>query len=83
MIAALSVAPTLRWLGLYFLADPKHYVAAQTVVKFLHALRRHLRGQVIVVWDGGSNHKGPLVRAFCARHPPGGTSNACLPTRRT
>ena len=28
-----------------------------------------LRGRVIVVWDGGSNHKGPLIRALCARHP--------------
>jgi hypothetical protein len=69
VIAALSVAPPLRRLGLYFLADPKHYVAAETVVKFLRALLKHLRGRVIVVWDGGSNHKGPLVRALCARYP--------------
>lgn len=69
VIAALSVAPTLRRLGLYWLADPKNYVTAETVVKFLRELLQHLRGRVIVVWDGGSNHKGPLIRAFCARHP--------------
>ena len=69
VIAALSVAPTLRRLGLYFLADPKHYITAETVVKFLRELLKHLRGPVIVVWDGGTNHKGPLVRALCARHP--------------
>lgn len=69
VIAALSVAPALRRLGLYFLADPKHYVTAETVVKFLRALLRHLRGRLIVIWDGGSNHKGPLIRALCARHP--------------
>ena len=69
VIAALSVAPTLRRLGLYWLADSKNYVTAETVVKFLRALLKHLRGRVIVVWDGGSNHKGPLIRAFCARHP--------------
>ena len=69
MIAAISVAPSLRRLGLYWLADPKHYVTAETVVKFLRALLRHLRGKVIVVWDGGSNHKGLLIRALCARHP--------------
>ena len=69
VIAALSVAPTRRRLGLYFLADPKNYVAAQTVVKFRRELLNPLRGRVIVVWDGGSNHKGPLIRALCARHP--------------
>ena len=69
VIAALSVAPTLRRLGLYFLADPKNYVTAETVVKFLRELLKHLRGRVIVVWDGGTNHKGPLIREFCARHP--------------
>ena len=69
VIAALSVAPTLRRLGLYFFADPKNYVTAETVVKFLRDLLKHLRGRVIVVWDGGSNHKGPLIRALCARYP--------------
>ena len=69
VIAALSVAPTLRRLGLCWLADPKNYVTAETVVKFLQALLRHLRGRVIVVWDGGSNHKGALIRALCARYP--------------
>ena len=51
------------------MADPKNYVSAETVVKFLRDLRKHLRGRVIVVWDGGTNHKGPLIRALCARHP--------------
>jgi transposase len=69
VIAAVSVAPTLRRLGLYWLADPKHYVTAETVVKFLRTLLNHLRGRVIVVWDGGTNHKGALIRALCARYP--------------
>ena len=69
VIAALSVAPTLRRLGLYWLADPKHYITAERVVTFLQELLRHLRGRVIVVWDGGTNHQGPLIRALCARHP--------------
>ena len=69
VIAALSMAPTLRRLGLYFLADPKHYITAETVVTFLGELLKHLRGRVIVVWDGGTNHKGALIRALCARYP--------------
>jgi transposase len=68
-IAALSVAPLRRRLGLYFRTDPKDYIAAQTVVSFLRDLLKHLRGRVIVVWDGGSNHKGRLIRALCARFP--------------
>ena len=39
------------------------------MVKFLRELLKHLRGRVIVVWDGGSNHKGPLIREFCACQP--------------
>ena len=69
VIAALSIAPTLRRLGLYWLADPKNYVTAETAVRFLRELLKHLRGRVIVVWDGGSNHKGPLIRALCAQYP--------------
>ena len=32
-------------------------------------LLRQLRGHVIVLWDGGSIHKGPDVRALLARCP--------------
>ena len=37
------------------------------MVKFLHELLKHPRGRASVVWAGGGNHKGPLIRAFCAR----------------
>jgi len=33
-----------------------------------HAFRQ-LRGRVIVVWDGGSNHNGPLIRELLRRYP--------------
>ena len=39
------------------------------VAVFLRALLRQLRGQVIVLWDGGSIHKGPDVQAVLARYP--------------
>lgn len=61
-IAALSIAPRRRRLGLYFQTNSKTYIDAAGVVSFLRGLLRHLRGKVIVVWDGGSNHKGPLIR---------------------
>ena len=68
-IAAVSIAATRRRIGVYFATDPKTYINAEAVVAFLRDLLRHLRGNVIVIWDGGSNHKGPVVREFLRRFP--------------
>jgi transposase len=68
-IAAISVAPHRRRVGLYWRTDPAHYVDAAGVVAFLRDLLQHLRGKVIVIRDGGSNHKGPLVRELLTRFP--------------
>lgn len=68
-IAVISVAPRRRRVGLYWRTDPKDYIDAQAVVSFLRGLLRHLRGKVIVIWDGGSNHKGPAIRALLDRFP--------------
>jgi hypothetical protein len=43
------------------MAVPEHYIDAGAVAGFLREVLGHLRGRVIVVWDGGSNHKGPAV----------------------
>ena len=69
VVAALSVSPRRQRLGLYFHADPRHYITAETVVDFLRKVLQRLRGRVIVVWDGGSSHKGPLIRALLWRYP--------------
>jgi len=68
VIGAVSVSPVAHRLGFYFATDPAGYFTAEKVVGFLRDLLRHLRGNVIVVWDGGSNHKGPAVRQFLARN---------------
>ena len=39
------------------------------MVAFLRGLLRHLRGRVIVIWDGGSNHKGPAIREVLRTFP--------------
>jgi putative transposase len=68
-IAAISVAPGRRRVGLYWKTDPRDYIDAPAVAEFLRGLLRHLKGKVIVVWDGGSNHKGPAIRALLERYP--------------
>jgi hypothetical protein len=68
-IAAITVAPRRRRVGLYWKTDPAHYIDAAGVVAFLRDLLRHLRGKVVVVWDGGSNHKGPAIRELLSRFP--------------
>lgn len=67
VIGAVSVSPTAKHLGLYFSTLPDGYFDAGAVVRFLRDLLAHLPGRVVVVWDGGPNHKGPLVRDFLRR----------------
>lgn len=69
VIAAISVAPRRRCLNLFFHTDPKHYLDAPAIAGFLRVLLQRLRGRVIVLWDGGSNHKGPFVRTVGADCP--------------
>ena len=69
VVAALSVAPGRRRTGLYFQADAQHTIGAPAIVAFVREVLRHLRGRVIVLWDGGTNHKGPLIRELLARYP--------------
>jgi transposase len=68
VIGAASVSPGIRRLGLYFDTRPDGFFGAPEVVGFLRYLLKALVGKAIVVWDGGTNHKGPLMRAFLARN---------------
>ncbi len=68
VISGISVSPRLHRLGLYFQLHDDNLHAAEGCA-FLRELLRHLRGYVIVVWDNGPIHKGPLVRALCGTVP--------------
>jgi transposase len=68
VIGAVTVSPVARRLGFYFASDPKGYFTAERVAEFLRDLLKHLRGNVVVVWDGGSNHRGPAIREFLRRN---------------
>jgi len=68
VISGLAVSPRRQRLGLYFQLHDANMHAAE-VCGFLRGLLRHLRGHVIVLWDGGKIHQGPLIRALCADFP--------------
>lgn len=67
VISGLSVSPRRKRLGLYYRLHANN-IRRDEVIEFLSHLLRHLRGSVIVLWDNGSIHKGPVIRAFCRRH---------------
>lgn len=68
VIGGVSVSPTTQRLGLYFATDPEGFFTAAKVILFLRDLLKHLRGNVLVVWDRGNNHKGPLLREFLRKN---------------
>jgi transposase len=68
VIGAVSVSPAARRLGLYFATLPDGFFTAEAVVAFLRDLLKQLRGNVVVVWDGGPHHKGPAIRKFLKRN---------------
>jgi transposase len=39
------------------------------VCDFLRELLRHLRGHVIVLWDGAKIHRGDPIATLCRRYP--------------
>lgn len=63
----MRVSPTNQRLGFYCATEPAGFYTPDQVIEFLRDLLQHLRGQVVVVWDRGNNHKGPLLRKFLSR----------------
>ena len=68
VIGAVTVSPTAHRLGFYFATEPDGFFTTDKVIVFLRDLLKHLRGNVVVVWDRGGNHKGPLMRQFLSRN---------------
>jgi DDE superfamily endonuclease len=60
--AALWLSPRRDHLGLYFRTLPNGYFDNWYVAAFLEALLRELAGRFVVVWDGGTMHKGGPIR---------------------
>ena len=68
VIGAVTVSPVAHRLGFYFATAVDGYFGAGEVVAFLRDLLKHLPGKVVVIWDGGGNHKGSLIREFLRRN---------------
>ena len=69
LIAALSLSPKRRHIGLHFRTLSQDYVNQERTAEFLRQLMRHLRGEVVVVWDRGNMHRGWAIRDVLQRFP--------------
>lgn len=67
-IAAISVAPKRARTGLYVRFRQENFTA-ERVSKFLRVLLHHLRGEIILLWDGAQIHKGPFIQEIQAAFP--------------
>jgi transposase len=63
VIGGLTVSPEGKRFGLYVRFHAQNITGTE-VMAFLRYLLRHLRGHVVVVWDGGRIHKRKDVKAF-------------------
>lgn len=67
-ISAVTVSPRRQRCGFYAHLHVTNITHAEVAI-FLRLLLRHLRGAIIVLWDGGPIHRGPDVRTVLRRHP--------------
>jgi putative transposase len=66
VISGLSVSPSRRRIGLYFQCHRKN-IGHTEVCLFLRHLLRHLRGEVVVLRDRASIHRGAPIRELARR----------------
>ncbi len=60
-LAVLTVSPIRQRMGLYARFQQDNFKAMH-VAPFLRQLLRHMPGPVILLWDQGKVHKGPLIQ---------------------
>lgn len=63
MIAALTVPPVRKRIGLYFSLHAAN-INASRVVRFLRQLYRHIRGPIVLVWDRLQAHRAKKTVMF-------------------
>ena len=63
VIGSLTVSPERKRFGLYVRFHSDNITGTE-VIAYLQHLLRHLRGHVVLIWDGGRIHKRKDVKAF-------------------
>lgn len=66
-ISAVTVSPSRKHLGLYFRLHTANITGVE-VIGFLRHLLRHLRGPIVLLWDGGTIHRRVIVKEFLQKH---------------
>lgn len=67
-ISALAVSPKRKHIALYLQFRRRSFKGTD-VNQFLQELLKHVRGPIILLWDGGRIHRHRAVKASCAQHP--------------
>jgi len=65
-IGTVTVSPRRRRLGLYFRVQPRN-VAGEDLVSFVEQLHRHLRRNILLVWDRSGPHRS-AARQLLKKH---------------
>ena len=65
----LTISPKRCRLGLYVALYPNANIKSPVLVTFLRALRRHVRGPLILIWDRLNAHRARVTQAYLARCP--------------
>ena len=66
-IAALTISPVRRRVGLYVSLLSNRNVRTPELRRYLAALRRHIRGPVVLIWDRLNVHRAKALAAWIAR----------------
>jgi transposase len=66
VISALTISSARQWIGLYFRCH-RDNINGERVVDFLRLLLRHLRGEVVLLWDRAKIHRNEAVRRYLRR----------------
>jgi transposase len=67
-ISALTVSPKRKHLALYLQFRRRSFKGLD-VKRFLQELLKHVRGPIILLWDGGRIHRHHDVKTWCREHP--------------
>jgi transposase len=69
LVAGLTLSPQRRHIGLHYRTYPRASVNHVRTARFLQQVLRQVRGPIVVLWDRGNMHKGPVLRELARRHP--------------